>query len=70
MTLDEKTLELVAIGASVALASKPALERHVNAAIKAGATLAEIQGSVRGAEKVRQELKDLIKRIREELNNE
>ncbi|MRR57560.1 MAG: hypothetical protein EG824_05030 [Deltaproteobacteria bacterium] len=63
-------MEPVAIGASVAVKSEPYLELHVNAAVQAGASLAEIKDAVATAEKVQQELDYLITKIREELNDE
>lgn len=70
MALDQKTMELVAIGVSVAVKCEPCLELHVNAAVQAGASLAEIKDAVATAEKVQQELDYLITKIREELNDE
>jgi AhpD family alkylhydroperoxidase len=70
MSLDKKTLELVAIGASVAACCEPCLEFHSKAAREAGATLAEICRAIKMAEKVRQAPIDKIKRKCEELNYE
>jgi AhpD family alkylhydroperoxidase len=70
MALDSKTLAFVAIGVSVAANCRSSLENHVNDAIQAGATLFEIRDAVRKAEKVRQEIENTIKKIREELQNE
>jgi AhpD family alkylhydroperoxidase len=70
MSLDKKTLELVAIGASVAACCEPCLEFHVNAAREAGATPAEICRAIKMAEKVRQAPIDKIKKKCEELNYE
>lgn len=70
MALDRKTLAFVAIGVSVAANCRASLENHVNDAVQAGATLSEIRDAVRKAEKVRQEIENTIKKIREELQNE
>jgi len=70
MTLDKKTLELIAIGASVAVNCESNQESHVNAAREAGATMSEIQDAIKMGKQVRQELDDIVKRIRKELNNE
>lgn len=50
--------------------SEPSLELHVNAAVQAGATLDEVKGAVKTAEKMRQERDELIEKIREKLNDE
>jgi len=42
----------------------------VNAAREAGATMSEIQDAIKMGKQVRQELDDIVKRIRKELNNE
>ncbi len=70
MTLDKKTLELVAIGASVAIYCESSQEKHVNAAREAGATVSEIQDSINMGKQVRQEFDDIVKRIRKKVNNE
>jgi AhpD family alkylhydroperoxidase len=70
MSLDKKTLELVAIGASVAACCEPCLEYHYKAAAAAGATPAEICKAIKMGERVRQEPIDKIKRKCEELNYE
>ena len=70
MALDSKTLAFVAIGVSVAANCRASLEDHVHDAIQAGATLSEIRDAVRKAEKVRKEIENTIKKIREELQNE
>jgi len=67
MSLDRKTLELVAIGASVALNCESSQETHVRTALEAGAILPEIQDSIKMGMQVRQERDDIIKGIREEL---
>lgn len=68
MALDKKTLELVAIGASVAACCEPCLEYHYKAAREAGATPAEICHAIKMAEKVRQAPIDKMKKKSEELN--
>lgn len=70
MSLDKKTLELVAIGASVAACCEQCLEFHLNAAREAGATPAEICKAIKMAEKVRQVPIDKMKSKCEELNYE
>jgi AhpD family alkylhydroperoxidase len=68
MSLDKNTLELVAIGASVAACCEPCLEFHVKAAREAGATPAEICKAIKMAEKVRQVPIDKMNRKCEKLN--
>lgn len=57
---DEKTLELIAVGASVAACCTPCLEYHIAAARKAGAGHAELAAAVRIGEKIRQRPADII----------
>ena len=70
MSLDKKTLELVAIGASVAANCGTCLEYHYKAAREAGATPAEICHAIKMAEKVRQVPIDKMKKKCGELNYE
>lgn len=58
--VDEKTLELIAVGASVAACCTPCLEYHITAARKAGASPAELAAAVQIGEKVRQTPADII----------
>ncbi|WP_083552763.1 carboxymuconolactone decarboxylase family protein [Syntrophotalea acetylenivorans] len=58
--VDDKTLELIAVGASVAACCAPCLEYHINAARKAGASHAELAAAVQIGEKVRQRPADII----------
>lgn len=51
--LDEKTQELIALGASYAVNCKPCMEYHRKKAEKAGATTAEMLSAVAVGEKVR-----------------
>ncbi len=52
--MDKKTLELIAVGASVAACCVPCLEYHVKAAREAGASHAELATAVKMGKKVRQ----------------
>ena len=54
MALDKKTLELVAIGASIGSECGECLEDHLKTAREAGATPGEICNAIRVAEEVRQ----------------
>lgn len=49
--IDEKTMELIAIGASVAACCAPCLEHHMTAARNAGAGHAELAAAVKIGEK-------------------
>lgn len=51
--LDEKTQELIALGASYAVNCKPCMEYHRKKAEKVGATTAEMLAAVAVGEKVR-----------------
>lgn len=57
---DAKTLELIAVGASVAACCVPCLEYHVKAARKAGASHSELATAVKMGNKVRQTPADKI----------
>lgn len=52
--MDKKTLELIAVGASVAACCVPCLEYHVKAAREAGASQMELVAAVKIGKKVRQ----------------
>ncbi|MEZ4601069.1 MAG: carboxymuconolactone decarboxylase family protein [Syntrophotaleaceae bacterium] len=58
--LDAKTIELIAVGASVAACCTPCLEYHVKAALEAGASLAELATAVKMGRKVRQAPMDKV----------
>lgn len=58
--MDKKTLELIAIGASVAACCVPCLEYHVKAAREAGASHAELATAVKMGKKVRQAPMDKV----------
>lgn len=51
--LDEKTKELVAIGATITVNCQPCLEFHTSKAREAGATAAEILAAVEAGKEVR-----------------
>jgi AhpD family alkylhydroperoxidase len=65
--MDSKTLELIAVGASVAACCIPCLEYHVKAAREAGASHAELASAINMAKKVRQTPMDKIDQKCEEL---
>ena len=65
--MDTKTLELIAVGASVAACCIPCLEYHVKAAREAGASHAELATAIKMAKKVRQAPMDKIDQKCEEL---
>jgi AhpD family alkylhydroperoxidase len=54
MALDKKTLELIAIGASIGSECGDCLENHLKTAREAGATPGELCNAIRMAEEVRQ----------------
>jgi AhpD family alkylhydroperoxidase len=54
MALDKKTLELIAIGASIGSECGDCLENHLKIAREAGATQGELCNAIRVAEEVRQ----------------
>ncbi len=58
--IDEKTLELIAVGASMAACCIPCLEYHITAARKAGASSEELAAAVKIGEKIRQTPADII----------
>lgn len=51
--LDEKTLELIAVGATITANCQPCLEFHVRKAREAGAAEAEIAAAIDAAREVR-----------------
>lgn len=53
MTLDSKTRELVAVGASITANCQPCLEYHANKAIEFGADAAEIADAIEMGKRVR-----------------
>jgi 4-carboxymuconolactone decarboxylase len=55
MALDRKTLELIAIGASIGSECADCLDEHVKTAREAGATPGELCNAIRMAEEVRQQ---------------
>lgn len=67
-TIDEKTLELIAVGASVAACCTPCLEYHITTARKAGASPEELAAAVQIGEKVRQTPADIITESCKELD--
>ncbi|MGE4545771.1 MAG: carboxymuconolactone decarboxylase family protein [Pedobacter sp.] len=66
--MDKKTLELIAIGASVASGCIPCLEYHVKAASEAGASHADLATAVKIGKKVRQAPMDKMDQKCEELD--
>ncbi len=66
--VDEKTLELIAVGASVAACCAPCLEYHITAARKAGAIHAELAAAVQIGKKVRQRPAEIITQTCKELD--
>ena len=66
--MDKKTLELIAVGASVAAGCIPCLDYHVQAAREAGASHAELATAVKMARKVRHAPMDKIDKRCEELD--
>ena len=58
--MDAKTLELIAVGASVASCCVPCLEYHVKAAREAGASHAELATAVKTGKRVRQAPMDKV----------
>jgi AhpD family alkylhydroperoxidase len=54
MALDRKTLELIAIGASIGSECGDCLDKHLKTAREAGATPGELCNAIRMAEEVRQ----------------
>lgn len=66
-TMDAKTVELIAVGASVATCCIPCLEYHVKAAREAGASHAELITAIKMGKKVRQAPMDKIDQKCEEL---
>ncbi len=65
--MDKKTLELIAVGASIAACCVPCLEYHVKAAREAGASHAELATAVKMGKKVRQVPMDKVDKKAEEL---
>lgn len=53
MTLDERTKELIAVGASITANCQPCLEYHVTEALKRGASEEEIREAVGVGQRVR-----------------
>lgn len=53
MTFDNKTAELIALGASVAVNCQPCLQFHINEALKVGITQPEIKEAIQVGRKVR-----------------
>lgn len=65
--MDKKTLELIAVGASVACGCLPCLEYHVEIARQEGASRAELATAVKMAQKVRQAPMDKMDQLCKEL---
>jgi AhpD family alkylhydroperoxidase len=65
--MDKKTLELIAVGASIAACCVPCLEYHVKAAREAGASHAELATAVKMGKKVRQVPMDKVDKKAKEL---
>lgn len=65
--MDKKTLELIAVGASVAACCVPCLEYHVKAAREAGASPVELAAAVKMGKKVRKAPMDKVDEKAEEL---
>jgi len=59
-TIDEKTLELIAVGASMAACCTPSLEYHIAAARKAGASPEELAAAIQIGKKVQQTPADIM----------
>lgn len=53
MTFDKRTVELIALGASVAANCQPCLEFHINEALRAGITELEIKEAIQVGRTVR-----------------
>jgi len=53
MTFDERTVELIAIGASIAANCQPCLQYHINKALEVGITEQEIKEAVKVGRTVR-----------------
>ncbi len=54
MNLDNRTLALIAVGASVSANCQPCLERNVKAALKCGASTQQIAEAIEIGKRVRQ----------------
>lgn len=53
MTFDKRTVELIALGASVAVNCQPCLQFHINEALKVGITELEIKEAIQVGRTVR-----------------
>jgi len=53
MTFDKRTVELIALGASVAANCQPCLQFHINEALKVGITEPEIKEAIQVGRTVR-----------------
>ncbi len=66
-TIDPRTRELIAVGASIAGNCMPCLRYHFAAALKAGCTLEEITEAIELAKMVKQRPIDDISKLASEL---
>jgi len=53
MTFDKRTVELIALGASVAVNCQPCLQFHINEALKVGVAESEIKEAIQVGKTVR-----------------
>lgn len=69
MNLDNRTLALIAIGASVSANCQPCLERNVSAALKCGADPEHIAEAIEIGKRVRQGAATKMDKFASSLNN-
>jgi AhpD family alkylhydroperoxidase len=69
MSLDNKILALIAVGASVSANCQPCLERNVRTAIKCGADVQQIAEAIEIGKKVRQGVATKMDQFALSLNN-